>query len=176
MTNHDPELNEDDEDFPLYESKTQRKKEMTALQDLGETLLELVPSQIAKIPLDPKLAEAIAFARTITSHGARRRQLQYIGKLMRSVDPEPIRLALNKIKQEDYALRAQFQSVENWRERFITSGDEALQEFLLDPKHAATDIQHLRQLVRKVQQDQKAGKKRGSEKVLFQYLRKIIIG
>jgi len=79
-------------------SKTQRKKDMKALQNLGETLMNLPATQLAKIPLPEDLLELIHFARTLKSHEAKRRHLQYVGKKMRHVDCEEIILALAKIK------------------------------------------------------------------------------
>lgn len=79
-------------------SKTQRKKDMIFLQKLGETLVGLSESQLAKIPLPDDLLESIYLVRSLKSHGAKRRQLQYIGRLMREIDPEPIQKALKSMK------------------------------------------------------------------------------
>ncbi len=81
-------------------SKSQRKRDMIALQKLGESLLKLTPDKLARIPLDESLHDAILVAHSIKSHEARRRQLQYIGRLMRNVDPAPIEKALEKIKNK----------------------------------------------------------------------------
>ncbi len=81
-------------------SKSQRKREALALQDLGETLVTLKPAQLDKIPLPEKLREAVLAARQMNQRGARKRQLQYIGRLMREIDPEPIRVALGLAKPE----------------------------------------------------------------------------
>ena len=75
-------------------SKSQRKRDMTALQDLGESLLRLTPAELARVRLPEALREAIGATARIGSHEARRRHLQYIGKLMRQVDPEPLRAAI----------------------------------------------------------------------------------
>lgn len=80
-------------------SRTQKKKEDRALQLLGEGLTALPPEQLATLELPEELAEAVAAARNIKSHGARRRQMQYIGTLMRHVDPQPIREALERLKK-----------------------------------------------------------------------------
>ncbi|HET9762309.1 MAG TPA: ribosome biogenesis factor YjgA, partial [Casimicrobiaceae bacterium] len=72
-------------------SKTRRKAEMDALQSLGEKLAELDATRIAELDLPERLIEALQMARRITQHEARRRQLQFIGRLMRDVDPQPIR-------------------------------------------------------------------------------------
>lgn len=79
-------------------SKSQRKREMHALQEIGKILVELPSPQLAKIPMPEELAEAVKTARAIKSHEAKRRQLQYIGKLMREIDPEPIQKALARIQ------------------------------------------------------------------------------
>ena len=81
-------------------SKSQRKREALALQDLGEILVTLKPAQLAKIPLPEELREAVLAARQMNQRGARKRQLQYIGRLMREIDPEPIRAALGLAKPE----------------------------------------------------------------------------
>lgn len=75
-------------------SKTRRKKVMHALQDLGRELVELDPAKVARLDLPESLADAIALARRLTRHGAKRRQMQYIGRLMRDVDPQPLRAAI----------------------------------------------------------------------------------
>ncbi|MGH8802709.1 MAG: ribosome biogenesis factor YjgA [Casimicrobiaceae bacterium] len=75
-------------------SKTRRKHAMHALQELGRELVELDPSRVAALELPEPLADAIALARRLTRHEAKRRQMQYIGRLMRDVDAQPIRDAL----------------------------------------------------------------------------------
>ncbi len=79
---------------PEPPSKTQRKHRMHALQELGAELVLLDPSRLEKLDLPEALADAIALARRLTRHEAKRRQMQYIGRLMRDVDPEPLREAL----------------------------------------------------------------------------------
>lgn len=86
----------------LPKSKSQIKREMLALQELGEKLVKLKPEQLKKIPLDEDLLTAILQAQTIKSHGALRRQLQYIGRLMRSCDAEPIQAAFAAL---NYSIR-----------------------------------------------------------------------
>ena len=85
------------DDVPPGDSKSKRKRQMIALQEIGEVLVELPAAQLSQVPLDGVLLQAIIDARSLTSHGARRRQLQYIGRLMRSVeDIAPIQAALDK--------------------------------------------------------------------------------
>ena len=81
----------------LKPSKSARKREFLALQKLGEELIALHESDIREIGLDEELLEAILDARQIKSHSALRRQKQYIGKIMRHVDPEPIRAAIKRL-------------------------------------------------------------------------------
>ena len=83
----------------LKPSKSARKREFLALQKLGEDLISLKESDLLEIELDEDLLEAVLAARRIKSHGALRRQKQYIGKLMRRVDPEPIRAAISRLCQ-----------------------------------------------------------------------------
>jgi len=81
----------------LKPSKSARKREYLALQKLGEELITLKESELEALPLDDNLREAVMEARQIKAHGALRRQKQYIGKLMRHVDPEPIRAEMAKL-------------------------------------------------------------------------------
>jgi hypothetical protein len=83
-------------------SRTQKKKEDRALQRLGEELLTISMDQLAAITMPEELAEAVRLGRQTTQHGARRRQLQYIGALMRQIDSTPIKKALDNIRQGDY--------------------------------------------------------------------------
>ena len=90
---HEQEYEDDDDENVI--SKSQRKRESTALQDLGEHLVKLTPAQLRRVPLPEDLLAAVRTAQAIPQRGARKRQLQLIGKLMRRLDdPEPIRAAL----------------------------------------------------------------------------------
>lgn len=153
-------------------SKSQRKREMLAMQELGKTLVELPASELSQIPLEPRLAEAIEAARVITIHEAKRRQLQYIGRLMRDTDLAPIEEALDKIHRKNQSSKAAFHQIERWRDRLIVEKDIALQEFL--EKFPTSDRQKLRQLIRKSREDRAADKNSGAETELFRYLRDIL--
>jgi ribosome-associated protein len=126
-------------------SKTQRKKEMTALQSLGTRLVRLNASQLAQVPLPDKLREAIAAAQKITAHEANRRQLQYVGKLMRQVEPGPIERALDDLSGDSRAALALMHQCERWRERLLDD-DAALTELLHE--HPGLDVQALRATIR----------------------------
>ena len=83
----------------LKPSKSARKREYIALQKLGEELIALKVSELNSLPLDDGLREAVLEARQIKAHGALRRQKQYIGKLMRHIDPEPLRIEMAKLRR-----------------------------------------------------------------------------
>ncbi|MCB1824041.1 MAG: DUF615 domain-containing protein [Candidatus Competibacteraceae bacterium] len=95
MHEHDFDDENHDLEAPRPPSKSQRKREATALQDLGEQLVKLTPAQLRRVPLPEDLLAAVRTAQAIPQRGAHKRQLQLIGKLMRRLDdPEPIRAAL----------------------------------------------------------------------------------
>lgn len=107
-------------------SKSERKRAATAAQKLGERLVGLREVDLAQLSLPERLLEAIRAARSIRSHGGLARQRQYIGKLMREVDPGPL-LELLEAGSRTRALEAErFRRVETWRDRLITEGDPAL--------------------------------------------------
>lgn len=109
-------------------SKSARKRAAHAVQDLGETLIGLRPAQLQALNLPEALAEAVRAARNITSRAAGARQRQYIGKLMRQIDPAPIRAALSAQSALDAQATERFKRIENWRERLIAEGEPALAE------------------------------------------------
>ena len=100
-------------------SKTRRKSAMHDLQSLGETLVQLSAPRLSELGLPERLFDAIAQARAITKHEARRRQMQYIGRLMRDIDPDPIRARLAQWGAAPAAEKARLAAVERWRERLL---------------------------------------------------------
>ncbi len=165
-------MSEYENDHPEKPSKSQRKRDSTNLQKIGEALIELSESQLDKITLPDDLREAVLFAHTLKSHESIRRHLQFIGKLMRNVDAEPIELAISKIKSDSNISTAKFHRIEKWRDKLITEGDTELQNFI--EKYPEADRQQLRQIVRKAQFDRKNNKNTGGETELFRYLRDIL--
>lgn len=155
-------------------SKSQRKRDSIACQKLGETLVDLTGQKLAALPLPDHLREAILEARGIKSHGARRRQLQYIGKLMRELDTRPIAEALEGLQREGAQDAARHHRIERWRERLLAEGDNALGALLED--HPGADRQHLRQLLRKARKEQSAGGPQPAARSLFRYLRDLFEG
>ncbi len=158
----------DDEELILI-SKSQLKRESEALQALGEELVELPASKLAKIPMPEELADAVELARRITARGGRKRQLQYIGKVMRQIDAEPIEAAMEALRNEHLRENARLHTLEQWRDRLINEGDAALAELLENQPNL--DRQHLRQLMRNAQQEAKKNKPPKSARELFRYLR-----
>ncbi len=107
-------------------SKSARKREHLALQSLGEQLIGLTHQQLEGIGLDERLFEAVSAAKSMRAHGALRRQKQLIGKLMRNVDPEPIRAAIDALGGEDKLVKKIFRESEEWRDRITGDDPDAL--------------------------------------------------
>ncbi len=169
---HDePQLDDFDDDEELI-SKSQLKREAHALQALGERLLELPAEQLATVPLPDELARAIDEAKRIKARGALKRHRQYIGKLMRSIEPEPIEAALEKLASRHAESIALQHRLERWRDRLLEEGDGALAELLEEVPHA--DRQHLRQLMRNARQERERNKPPKSNRELFRYLRDLM--
>ena len=110
-------------------SKSARKRDQHARQQLGERLVGLAPEQLSQIPLEDNLRDAIIAARSIRSRGALRRQNQLIGKLMREIDLGPVESALHRATRADRLSRDIFRRAESWRDRLLTGGTEAYREF-----------------------------------------------
>lgn len=110
-------------------SKSARKREYLGLQELGEALTRLRPSQLDALPLDDRLKRAVADAQGIHSHGALRRQRQLIGKLMRTADAEAIRRSFAQLGQGDLQDKRLFHNAEAWRDRICADGAAAVREF-----------------------------------------------
>lgn len=159
---------EDQEDPQLGPSKTQRKKEMSALQDMGTQLVKLPRGRLEKLDLPEPLLDALLEAQRITSHGAIRRQMQLIGKIMRDVDAEAIAGQLAEIRGESDSAKAEFHALERWRARLLEQ-DEALTEWLA--RHPGGDVQLMRQLIRNARKEAAEGKPPKSSRALFRLLR-----
>ncbi|OGA99660.1 MAG: ribosome-associated protein [Burkholderiales bacterium RIFCSPHIGHO2_12_FULL_61_11] len=136
-------------------SKTQLKAEADEKQALGEALLSLRADLMARLDLPAKLLDAIAEAKRITHFEGRRRQLQFIGKLMRPLDAAPIREAIAEQQGGSAQLTLTLHLAEQWRDQLIGS-DEALGRWLTE--HPDTDSQQLRALIRQARKDAKADK------------------
>lgn len=131
-------------------SKTQLKKVSHDLQALGEALLELPAQKLARLPMPERLLDALNELRRIKNFEGRRRQLQFVGKLMRDVDPEPLREAVAEQRLPSARQTLALHQAEVWRDRLI-DGDAALTEWL--DAHPADDAQSLRTLVRNARKE-----------------------
>lgn len=161
---------DDEEEEVIRVSKSEIKRDAEELKRLGAELTTLSSSQLAKIPLDETLRAAIELAQKIKREG-RRRQLQLIGKLLRSRDEQAIRLALAKLKNRHPEQTALLHKLETLRDRLIDQGDDAIAEVLAIASHA--DRQQLRSLIRNAQKERQAGGPAKISRQLFHYLRQL---
>ena len=153
-------------------SKSSRKRESSQLQDLGELLMALSKEQLERLDLPEALFEAVRVGQGITAHGGLQRQRKYIGKLIRSLDPEPIREGLQALKGETSDLiRVQHQA-ERWRDRMIGEGDEAINAFV--SAYGDTERQKLRQWVRDALRERDRMAPPRAARLLFKYLRDVL--
>ncbi len=158
----------EEEEEIIWVSRSELKRDMEALQKLGETLVELKPSVLAKFPLDDELRDAISDAKRFEKE-AKRRQMQLIGKMMRSREPEPIQAALdllnNKHGQQSIALK----KMELLRDQIVEQGDTAITS-LID-EYPTANKQKLRQLARQAKKEKAAEKPAKAYRELFQYIK-----
>ena len=155
-------------DTEEWVSKTQMKKRMNDLQDLGMELTRLSDDTLKKIGLPEDLYQAVRDYKKITANGALKRQNQYIGRLMRETDPAPIRDFLARLKGENRAHNAFLQRVEHMRERLI-GNDEAFTAFAAD--HPEADLSALRTLIRNTRKEKELGKPPKHFRALYQALK-----
>ena len=170
--NPNDELPDEEHSHTEEISKSQRKRDMHALQAMGQKLVELPKEQFEKITLEESLYDAIVAARDIRQHGARKRQLQYIGKVMRSIDAQPIKEQLETLQGHSSQATQALHNTERWRDRLIQEGDHALEELVKQYQDA--DRQYLRQLVRNAQKETLTNKAPKSARALFRYLRELL--
>src|SRR6185295_3097854 len=149
-------------------SRTKRKQHVEELQRLGAALIALPAVTLDALGLPVELLAAVRDAQRITSREARRRQVQLIGKVMRRIDPAPVRAAVAAIAGQSAATRARQKRLEQWRERLIAD-DDALTEFA--GEHAGADLQTLRTLIRNARKEIAESKPPRAQRELFRVLR-----
>ena len=153
----------------LRPSKSERKRQMLALQEMGERLVSLSRSDLDRINIsDERLKEAVETARGITARGGLKRQLQFIGKLMRSTDTAPIEAGLAMLDQQHAVSTANFHRIEAARDRLRDEGDAALGEILAIWPAAEPSL--LRQWVRQHPKEIQRGNEKAHARKLFRYL------
>jgi ribosome-associated protein len=152
-------------------SKSQRKRDMIALQRLGEALLDFDAAALNQLALPETLLDAIKTARKINAHGARKRQLQYIGKLMRTIDTGPVCAAVEARRHQQATNTREFQLLEELREALISEGDAALATLL--EHFPAADRQHIRKLARQARKERELNQPPRAARRLFRDLREL---
>lgn len=150
-------------------SKSQKKRDADQLQKLGAEFTALSPHLLDKLPLTPELRQAIDAAKKMTSHGAQRRQIQYIGKLMRNADLQEVCGVYEQIKEEAQGKTVNFHELEHWRDRLMHEGKEVITAF--KDLYPHTDTQQLRHLIKKATAEHHTGTPAGAMKALFRFLR-----
>lgn len=166
----DPNVEADD-NLKIGPSKTKIKQQLADLRDIGHQIVALPDSRIKQLPLSEKLFDAVMLCRKISAHGGRKRQLQYIGKLLREEPEETtisIRAKLLAFAGESHEENAKFHAMERWRERLLMD-DSAITEFL--HTYPDVEIQRLRQLIRQARKDAAAHKPPAHARDLFKLIR-----
>jgi ribosome-associated protein len=152
------------------QSKSQRKRDALALQALADELARLSPTELDAVPLPDALRDAVVAAREL-SRGAYRRQVRYLGRLLRDVDSSPIRSAVDARRGATHEDKARLKRLERWRERLVEEGDPAVAELL--EEYPGADAQQLRQLLRNARKEHESCRPPRSYRQLFRFLREL---
>jgi ribosome-associated protein len=152
-------------------SKSQLKRDSQALQDMGSQLVEMPEGQLSKFNLPENLKAAIYEARRLKNREGKRRQLQYIGKLMRTADISFIQETLDMMDHQSQTYRQHFQQLENWRDRIISEGATAIEALI--EKYPQGDRQQLRNLQRQASRELAQKKSPAAARKIFAYLREL---
>ena len=150
-------------------SKSQRKRKAQEFVDLAKRLITMPEATLESLPLGADLREEVDFARSIRSHGARKRQLMTVAKLLRNRDTDELLEAVANLDQKNRQMTARFHHVEAWRDRLLEGEDQDLAE-LLD-KNSGINVQTLRQLIRNAKKEARLGKPPAAARKLFRFLR-----
>lgn len=159
--------------YAVRPNKTQIKKDIAALFALGEELSKLQPAQLKTIDLPEIIDNAVKQVAGMPPTGARKRLLKYIAGQLHKIDAEPFKERLARIKNTSAHVVREHHTLERWRDRLLTEGDEALTDFL--DEQPLADRQQLRQLVRNAQKEMAANKPPKSSRLLYRYLKDTIV-
>ena len=159
------------DDFSEEKSKTQVKRELHALVDLGERLTTLKPDLLNRLPLTDGLRRALADAPKHTANIARKRHILFIGKLMRDQDIDAILTLIDQLDASTRQYNERFHGLERWRDRLLGGDDAVLDSFVGDYPEA--DRQHLRQLIRQAQHEAARSKPPAASRKIFKYIREL---
>jgi len=171
MTNDELEIKDLMEQPEEVKSRSQIKREMVSLQQMGERLVGLSDDQIQVIDMPDDLREAALSAKKLKSHGARKRQLKFVGALMRKIDTSPISDALYEIDRGRSVQVAEFHMIEKIRDELVKGNDAPLEDII--GKFPNADRQKLRQLVRNARKELNKNKPPKSSRALFKYIKKL---
>jgi ribosome-associated protein len=160
-----------DDSLDEGKSKTQVKRELHALVNLGERLTTLKADTLAKLPLTDALRKALADAPKHTANIARKRHILFIGKLMRDQDTGAILQLLDQLDASTRQYNERFHNLERWRDRLVTGTDAVLDAFVADYPEA--DRQQLRSLIRQAQHETAHNKPPASVRKIFKYIREL---
>ena len=152
-------------------SKTQRKHECDVMQELGEKMIALNKEDLSKINMDDELRRAIEEAQRMKSHGALKRQKQYIGKVIRNLDDDTLQPQLNRILHKHDIHNAEFKRMEKWRDIILENGDQGINAFI--EEYPVADRHHLRQLVRNAKKEKLNNRPPAAYRQIFKYIREI---
>ena len=161
----------DEEEQDLPPSKTEIKRQMHALQQLGEKIVKLPKGKFDTIPLEGRLQEAILTARRIKSREGLRRQMQFIGKLLRDMDITPIEEAFQELENGRVEAAQRFHALEELRDQLVEQGPKSIEPVIA--QYPQADRQHLRQLVMQAGKEKKANKPPTAARKIFKYLREL---
>ena len=163
---------DEDQEEIIWVSKSEIKRDAEDLKQLGKKLVNLTKANLTKVPLNDSLKDAIELAQRLQKE-ARRRQLQYIGKLLRSIDTEPIREALEKIENKHNQQQAMLHKLEILRDELVAKGDAALTDLLNE--YPSADRQQLRNLIRAAQKEKEQNKPSKAYREIYQILKTLIL-
>ncbi|CAM3910983.1 UPF0307 protein [Pseudomonas reidholzensis] len=158
-----------DDAFDGEKSKTQIKRELLALVELGERLTTLKADTLARLPLTDPLRKALADASKHTAHIARKRHMSFVGKLMRDQDVDAINAVIEQLDSSTRQYNERFHGLERWRDRLVDGNDEDLERFVQE--YPETDRQHLRSLIRHAQHEKARDKPPAASRKIFKYIR-----
>ena len=166
---------DNEDDFPEYErpNKSELRREALALQGLAKELSELHDSVWVSYKLSDDMLEELKELKQIQQHGAKKRQLKRVAKLLRGEDISAAQHAVENAKKQHADVNAAFHKVELWRNKLVAENRDALTEFL--SLYGEVNAQELNQLVRNAKQELAKGKSPKSSKLLFKLIRETII-
>ncbi len=158
-------------DESLEVSKSQRKRDANVLLDLAKQLISMPETRLKRLPMDQDLRDEVDFARSIRPHGARKRQLMTVGKMLRKRDTEALLDEVINFDEKNRQQTARHHHVEVWRDKLIAGGDQELSELL--EKNQAANVQMLRQLIRNAKKEAQLNKPPAAARKLFKVLREM---